>query len=249
MEFTNRLEVPTAMHWHGIRNLNEMDGVPNLTQAAIALCDSFDLQTIRLATAQRADIMVEMPAGELGLEEVSTGESVGAAMLKANGLVPAMANSPAVMAWYDRPDLSGARVIDVYLEGGAIGNLLSTQFEGDVLALRDLAQAHSKLWAFNGIVGGYYHLLAYLVLGEVSVLRIWNDTRSEHSMHLHGHHFWADSREFGDKVRSVLRDTYLMTAGERADLVFVANNPKMWLFHCHMMEHHASGMGAVISVT
>ena len=29
--FTNRLDVPTTMHWHGIRNLNEMAGVPDLT--------------------------------------------------------------------------------------------------------------------------------------------------------------------------------------------------------------------------
>jgi len=31
VEFQNNLQVPTTMHWHGIRNLNEMDGVPDLT--------------------------------------------------------------------------------------------------------------------------------------------------------------------------------------------------------------------------
>ena len=35
VSFTNSLDVPTTMHWHGIRNLNEMDGVPDLTQAAV----------------------------------------------------------------------------------------------------------------------------------------------------------------------------------------------------------------------
>ena len=39
--FTNRLDVPTTMHWHGIRNLNEMDGVPDLTQAAVEPGESF----------------------------------------------------------------------------------------------------------------------------------------------------------------------------------------------------------------
>ena len=33
--FTNKLDMPTTIHWHGIRNLNEMDGVPDLTQAAV----------------------------------------------------------------------------------------------------------------------------------------------------------------------------------------------------------------------
>ena len=384
VEFTNRLEVPTTMHWHGIRNLNEMDGVPDLTQAAIepgesfiyrfpvkdagtfwyhahskgweqlarglygplvvaetelpdpardvtlvaddwrltedyqlhedsfgslmdwshqgrvgnwltvngetdpvisvapgtvrlrvinaanarvlafrlsadrpmrvvaldgAPCDPFDLQTIRLAPAQRADIMVEMPAGDLRLEEVSTGEPVGAAVLQANDMAPTIASPTTGMAWYQRPDLSGARVINIHMQGGAMGNLASAEFEGEVLALRDLAQEHSKLWAFNGIVGGYHHQLADLDLGEVTVLRVWNDTRWEHGLHLHGHHFWVDSKEFGEKTLPVLRDTYLMAPGERADLVFVADNPGMWLFHCHTMEHHAAGMGAVISVT
>ena len=49
--------------------------------------------------------------------------------------------------------------------------------------------------------------------------------------------------------KRVLRDTYVMTPGERADLVFIADNPGLWLFHCHTLEHHAAGMGGVISVT
>ena len=80
------------------------------------------------------------------------------------------------------------------------------------------------------------------------VIRAWNDTAWPHAMHLHGHHFWVDSSEFGVKKRAVLRDTYLMQPGEKAELVFIANNPGGWLFHCHMLEHHASGMGGVIYI-
>ena len=81
------------------------------------------------------------------------------------------------------------------------------------------------------------------------ILRIWNDTSWEHSMHLHGHHFWVQSREFNESQKVVLRDTYLMKAGEKNDLVFIADNPGLWLFHCHMLEHHAAGMGGVISIS
>ena len=129
-----------------------------------------------------------------------------------------------------------------------MGNLGSAIFEGEETPLRQLAQEHSKLWAFNGEIGGYGLSLADLALGEVAVLRVWNDTRWEHAMHLHGHHFWVESREFGDEARQVLRDTYLMAAGEKADFIFVADNPGLWLFHCHMMEHHAAGMGGVIAI-
>ena len=41
----------------------------------------------------------------------------------------------------------------------------------------------------------------------------------------------------------------LMKAGEKNDLVFIADNPGLWLFHCNMLEHHAAGMGGVISIS
>ena len=79
-------------------------------------------------------------------------------------------------------------------------------------------------------------------------LNVWNDTRWRHAMHLQGQHFWITSAEFGGRARDRLRDTYLMQAGERAEFLFLAENPEDWLFHCHMLEHHAAGMGGVIRV-
>jgi FtsP/CotA-like multicopper oxidase with cupredoxin domain len=66
-------------------------------------------------------------------------------------------------------------------------------------------------------------------------------------MHLHGHHFWIQTEdgEFLDGKR----DTYLFQRGEKANLVFIADNPGLWLFHCHMLEHHAAGMAAVIEIS
>ena len=50
-----------------------------------------------------------------------------------------------------------------------MGNLGSAIFEGEETPLRQLAQEHSKLWAFNGEIGGYGLSLADLELGEVAV--------------------------------------------------------------------------------
>ena len=41
VEFKNLLKEPTTIHWHGIRNINEMDGVSNLTQPAIEPGETF----------------------------------------------------------------------------------------------------------------------------------------------------------------------------------------------------------------
>lgn len=42
VRFTNRLEQPTSVHWHGIRIDNAMDGVSGLTQNAVKQGESFD---------------------------------------------------------------------------------------------------------------------------------------------------------------------------------------------------------------
>ena len=82
-----------------------------------------------------------------------------------------------------------------------------------------------KLWAFNGKIGSYSFGQADVALGEVVQLTVWNDTCWRHAMHLHGQHFWIASSEFGGRALDPLRDTYLMQPGERAEFLFLADNP------------------------
>ena len=46
VRLVNELPEPTAMHWHGVRLVNAMDGAPALTQAPIAPGESFDYRFI-----------------------------------------------------------------------------------------------------------------------------------------------------------------------------------------------------------
>lgn len=46
-----------------------------------------------------------------------------------------------------------------------------------------------------------------------------------------------------------MRDTLLIGANETREIAFVADNPGKWLFHCHMLEHAASGMTTWLEVT
>jgi FtsP/CotA-like multicopper oxidase with cupredoxin domain len=41
VRFHNRIELPSAVHWHGLRHDNKSDGVPGLTQAAVSPGASF----------------------------------------------------------------------------------------------------------------------------------------------------------------------------------------------------------------
>ncbi len=42
----NNLEEPTTIHWHGIRIVNEMDGVPGLTQRAVMPGETFEYEFV-----------------------------------------------------------------------------------------------------------------------------------------------------------------------------------------------------------
>ena len=222
-------------------NVIALDAVP---------CPAFSQDVITLAPAQRVDVLVQDASRLDQLIEVSTGQLIDAAYFIAGDeqSVPPLTAAPA-QPWYPLPAMETAKVIDLHMQGGAMGNLSSAIFQGEERDLLDLAQNESKLWAFNGQVGGYDLTLADLSLGDVVVIKVWNDSRWQHGMHLHGHHFWVASKEFGDTPKQVLRDTYLMQPGEKADLIFVADNPGLWLFHCHMLEHHAAGMGGVIAIS
>ena len=40
----------------------------------------------------------------------------------------------------------------------------------------------------------------------------------------------------------------MMSRRERVEIAFVADNPGDWMFHCHILEHQASGMMGVVRV-
>ena len=220
-----------------------LDGAP---------CKPFSAKTITLAPGQRTDISVAVRKSLDAIYEVSSRQKIIAARFSQSPNIDHNSNTDIVdevEPWYPFPPQEDAKIVEIHMQGGAMGNLSSAIFEGEERPLRELAVNSSKIWAFNGAIGGYGLELASVSLGETVVLRIWNDTRFEHSMHLHGHHFWVRSKEFDGAPKTVLRDTYLMAPGEQAYFTFIADNPGLWLLHCHMLEHHAAGMGGLIKVT
>ena len=58
IEFENKLEEPTTVHWHGLRIPNAMDGVPELTQPPVQARRAFCL---RICAAGRRHVLVSPP--------------------------------------------------------------------------------------------------------------------------------------------------------------------------------------------
>jgi FtsP/CotA-like multicopper oxidase with cupredoxin domain len=68
-------------------------------------------------------------------------------------------------------------------------------------------------------------------------------------MHLHGFSFRVLSRNGRPSARREWRDTVLLDPRERVEIAFVADNPGDWLLHCHVLDHAAGGLTAVLRVT
>lgn len=82
-------------------------------------------------------------------------------------------------------------------------------------------------------------------------------------MHLHGHSYWlVGTGQFNagvfleDKYRPMLKTKGQTTRRDTAAILdnswlvfrFVASNPGVWLFHCHIKFHLENGMGLVFVV-
>ena len=142
-------------------------------------------------------------------------------------------------------DLAATRNAAVLMEGGAMRGLSEATLDGTRLGGRELAQ-QGFFWALNGIAGRPAEPLLTVSRGDSVRLGLANDTAFPHAMHLHGMHF---SEVLPGGGLGPLRDTLLVAAGETREIAFAAHNPGDWLFHCHMLAHHAGGMGTWIRVT
>jgi FtsP/CotA-like multicopper oxidase with cupredoxin domain len=68
-----------------------------------------------------------------------------------------------------------------------------------------------------------------------------NLTMMSHPMHLHGHVFQV-AEVNGKQISGAIRDTMLVPPRATVKVMFDANNPGLWAFHCHNLYHMAAGM-------
>ena len=78
--------------------------------------------------------------------------------------------------------------------------------------------------------------------GDTVAVTIVNRGTETHPMHLHGHHMLVISRDGVDADGALWLDTVDVRPGETWRVVFVADNPGLWMDHCHNLEHAAAGM-------
>jgi FtsP/CotA-like multicopper oxidase with cupredoxin domain len=97
-------------------------------------------------------------------------------------------------------------------------------------------------WSINGHL--YPHVPMYMVReGDVAVMHIDNHSGEIHPMHLHGHHVVVLARNRVTASGSPWWvDSLNVLPGETYDIAFQADNPGIWMDHCHNLKHAAQGM-------
>ncbi|WP_342084883.1 multicopper oxidase domain-containing protein [Dyadobacter sp. OTU695] len=80
--------------------------------------------------------------------------------------------------------------------------------------------------------------------GENVRLVIYNNSMMRHPMHLHGHDFRVLN---GQGENAPLKNIVDIMPMETDTLEFAATESGDWFFHCHILYHMMSGMGAVFS--
>jgi len=85
-------------------------------------------------------------------------------------------------------------------------------------------------------------------LGDLVRLHIVNRSRTTHPIHIHGHIFSVLAKN-GRPISGspVHLDAILVGPGDSWDVGFVADNPGIWMLHCHVLIHAAGGMSMTIN--
>ena len=212
----NRLPVATTIHWHGVNLKPEMDGPAGLNQAAVEPGQTFVYDFIATPAGTRwyhshTDVAMQVMLGLYGSFIVDPREDA-----------PEYDRDYTYMLteWDTEltPDVASGQAPrgprDSTLRGGEFG---------------------TDLFLMNGKT---HDAIPPIVAkeGERVLIRLVNAGNLAHPFHTHGHSFKIVATD-GNPVppaAQLTKDTVLVAPGERYDIVFEADNPGVWMAHCHI---------------
>jgi len=137
------------------------------------------------------------------------------------------------------PDLARAQTLKFRFEWAA--------------SLDDGAGSAPQYWQINGQAWDINDTscaerpIVTLKRGGHYIFELRNLVQYQHPIHLHGLVFKVlDSNR--KSITPYFTDTYLLGKQETARIALVADNPGVWMFHCHVIDHMETGLMAAIAV-
>jgi FtsP/CotA-like multicopper oxidase with cupredoxin domain len=75
-----------------------------------------------------------------------------------------------------------------------------------------------------------------------------NKSNAAHPMHLHGHRMQVLVLNGEPVTRSpIYQDTVMVLPNSTTIVAFTADNPGVWMLHCHELHHAAAGMDTLLA--
>ena len=123
------------------------------------------------------------------------------------------------------------------------------EWEDDMVEVNRMTTPANMRWLIvDRTTGAENHAIDWrFKVGDQVKLRLVNEMDSDHPMHhpfhVHGAgRFLVLARNDVPASNLVWKDTVLVRTGETVDILLDVTNPGVWMAHCHIAEHHESGM-------
>ena len=123
------------------------------------------------------------------------------------------------------------------------------EWEDDMVDVNRLTTPANTRWKLiDRSDGSENHAITWRFrVGDRVKIRLVNEMDSDHPMHhpfhIHGAgRFLILARDGKPEESLVWKDTVLIRTGETVDILLDVSNPGLWMAHCHIAEHHESGM-------
>ncbi|MER7505501.1 multicopper oxidase family protein [Nonomuraea pusilla] len=231
LRLINSSEEPQRLHIGGTRyTVTAIDG--NQVRGATPLPPGTDLL---LAAGGRFDVAFTMPPGTVSLSvDVNEIPNSAALAFSPDGTAP-----PA-------PATTGS-LFDPLTYGTATPVQDETYDRTFDLTLDDgFGFALGSFTYVSSSINGRLHPAVPMLMvseGDRVKMRIVNRSLIDHPMHLHGHRVRVLSRNGVPATGSAWwTDTLNVAPGEIYEIGFTADNPGIWMDHCHNFKHGSQGM-------
>ncbi len=224
----NELPLGTTIHWHGVMTPPEMDGPAGLNQAPIEPGETFVYE------------FTATPAGTRWYHShTDVVNQVGLGLYGAFIVEPAKSKTT-----YDKEYVYTLAEWDMELTPGVATG-------AEPRGPRDSQLRGGELGTDLFLMNGHTHEAISPIqveTGDKVLIRLINAGSLGHPIHLHGHLFKIVATDGNPvpKDAQLTKDTVWIAPGERYDIELVADNPGVWMLHCHIENHAANGMMTLI---
>lgn len=222
----NELHQPTSIHWHGLHVPNDMDGVPPFTQNAVYPGASF---TYEFLANHAGTFMYHSHAHENSVEQIDKG---------LYGLFIIDPQNTRNQPTFDREFtmvLGGWQVSDSGVHDNIAGMPHGMNGMTDGTSVPGMVHDYNY-WTVNG--KSFPDTERWNVkVGDRVRVRIVNISNASHPMHLHGHDFRIIAEDGHPVANPPILNTIDVAPGKTYEIEFIADNPGIWVFHCHELHH------------